>query len=160
MALREILKKDQELLRKKSRSVEKFDDRLLTLLDDMKETLHYANGCGLAAPQIGVLRRVVVIEVPKTENDPDSEMLYYEIINPMFLKKEGEQHEYEGCLSCPGEYGITTRPAYVKIEALDRFGKKFTLEGEGLLARAICHEIDHLDGILFIDHAEMVETEE
>lgn len=158
MALREILTKDQELLRKKSRPVEKFDDRLITLLDDMKETLHEANGCGLAAPQIGVLRRVVVIEVPEDEDDENSQKLYYEVINPMYLKKEGEQHDYEGCLSCPGEVGITTRPAYVKIEAYDRYGKKFTLDGRGLLARAICHELDHLDGILFIDHAEMIET--
>ena len=159
MALREILKKDQELLRKKSRPVEKFDDRLITLLDDMKDTMQSANGCGLAAPQIGVLRRVVVIEVPENEEDENSKMRYFEIINPMYLKKEGEQRDYEGCLSCPGEYGITTRPAYVKIEAYDRFGKKITLDGEGLLARAICHELDHLDGILFIDHAEMVEQE-
>lgn len=160
MALREILKKDQELLRKKSRPVGKFDDRLITLLDDMKETMHEANGCGLAAPQIGVLRRIVVIEVPEDETDENSKNIYFEIINPMYLKKEGEQHDYEGCLSCPGEFGITTRPEYVKIEAYDRFGKKFTLEGRGLLARAICHELDHLDGVLFIDHAEMVETEE
>ncbi len=160
MALREILKKDEELLRKKSRPVEKFDDRLITLLEDMKDTLHEARGCGLAAPQIGILRRIVVIEVPEDETDENSKDLYFEIINPMYLKKEGEQKEYEGCLSCPGEFGITTRPEYVKIEAYDRFGKKFTLEGRGLLARAICHELDHLDGVLFIDHAEMVETEE
>ncbi len=158
MAIREIVTKENDLLRKKSRKVEDFNERLHILLDDMIETMRHANGVGLAAVQVGVLKRAIVIEIPKEDNEEETDL--YEIINPAFLKKEGEQRGYEGCLSCPGETGITTRPNHVKIEAYDRFGKYFTLEGEGLLARALCHEIDHLDGVLYLDIAEDVEYDE
>lgn len=158
MAIREIVTKDNDLIRKKSRAVEKFDQRLHLLLDDMAETMRKSNGVGIAAVQVGVLKRAVIIEIPKDEEGEETD--YYELINPAFLKKEGEQRGYEGCLSCPKQTGITVRPAYVKVEAYDRFGKKFTLEGTELLAKALCHEIDHLDGILFTDIAEEIETEE
>ena len=151
MAKLKILKDGDTALRLKSRPVTDINNRILTLLDDMTDTMHHADGVGLAAPQIGVLRRVVVIEC-----EPDNVL---ELINPVIVEKRGEQHELEGCLSVPGRQGYTDRPAYVKVEALNRNGEKITLEGEGLLARAFCHEIDHLDGILYIDHAEMVVEE-
>jgi peptide deformylase len=142
MALRNIIKKGDELLYKKSRPVEKFDERLWTLLDDMAETMHKANGCGLAAVQVGILRRVVVIDV--------SDGLI-ELVNPEIIKTSGSQQEVEGCLSCPGISGITKRPMRVTVRAQDRHGKEFTIAGDRLLARAFCHEIDHLDGKLFVD---------
>jgi peptide deformylase len=113
-------------------------------MDDMIETMRAAGGCGLAAPQVGVLRRIAVIEVEDGK--------VYELINPKIIAYAGEQHESEGCLSNPGEYGITKRPMRVKVEAFDRFGNEVSYEGEGLLARAFCHEIDHLDGVLFKDN--------
>jgi peptide deformylase len=151
MAKLKILKDGDTALRLKSRPVTDINKRILTLLDDMTETMRHADGVGLAAPQIGVLRRVVVIEC-----EPGNVL---ELINPVIVEKSGKQHELEGCLSVPGRQGYTDRPMHVKVEALNRNGEKITLEGEGLLARAFCHEIDHLDGILYIDHADMAVEE-
>lgn len=153
MAIRNIIQEPNETLRKKCRSVDRISDRILQLLDDMKETLAQAEGVGLAAPQVGVLRRVVVIDVGEGP---------MELINPEIVASSGEQTGEEGCLSCAGRWGIVTRPNYVKIKALDRQGKLRTYEGEGLLARAFCHEIDHLDGKLFVDimTEEIVEEED
>lgn len=158
MALRNILTKEQPLLYKKSRVVTDFNPRLHQLLDDMRETLLQANGVGLAAPQVGVLRRaVLVIET----NVPDGEKEYViELINPEILEVSGEQDGPEGCLSVPGEYGLVKRPMHVKVRAQDRFGETFEVEGEGLTARCFCHEIDHLDGIVFTSKAERMLTEE
>ena len=146
MAILKILKEDDELLRKPSREVTEITPRILQLLDDMKDTLHKANGCGLAAPQVGVLRRIVLVEVEEGE--------LYEMINPEIIERSDEiQEELEGCLSVPGKWGITRRPMTVTVKAMDRNGKYYTLTGSELLARAICHETDHLDGILYVDHA-------
>lgn len=142
MALRNIVQEPNETLRKKCRKVEQITDRILQLLDDMKETLAKADGVGLAAPQVGVLRRVVVIDIGEGP---------MELINPEILETSGEQTGEEGCLSVAGRWGVVTRPNYVKVKAMDRQGKECIYEGEGLLARAFCHEIDHLDGRLFID---------
>mgnify|MGYP001073564225 CR=1 FL=1 len=143
MAIRKILTEDEELLHKKSKPVTEFNERLWQLLDDMAETLKQADGVGLAAPQVGVLRRVFIMDLGDG---------VVEVINPEFVEKKGRQEDVEGCLSCPGEYGITVRPAYVKIKAQDRHGNEFFLDGEELKARCICHEYDHLDGILFKKH--------
>ncbi len=151
MAKLKILKDGDTALRLKSRPVTDINKRILTLLDDMTETMRAADGVGLAAPQIGVLRRVVVIDCEPGE--------VLELINPVIVERSGEQYEIEGCLSVPGRQGYTHRPMHVKVEALNRAGEKVTLEGEGLLARAFCHEIDHLDGILYIDHADMAVEE-
>ncbi len=145
MATRNIVKVGDDILRKKSRPVEKFDKRLWQLLDDMKETMYLANGVGLAAVQVGVLRRVVVLDCSQDRTD------YLELINPEIIDTEGEQREQEGCLSLPGECGITLRPAVVRVKAQDREGNWCVYKGEGLKARCFCHEIDHLDGILFTD---------
>ena len=142
MALRNIVKLGDPVLKKISRSVLNFDDRLHILLDDMKDTLIDEQGAGLAAPQVGVLRRVCLVDV----GDEDG---IIELINPSIVEKRGLQFEAEGCLSIPGESGITKRPMWVKVKAQDRYGKTFYIEGEGLKARAFCHEIDHLDGILY-----------
>lgn len=142
MALRNIVQDGDSVLRKKCRVVTDFNDRLHILLDDMKETLIHANGAGLAAPQVGVLKRVAIVSV-------DDE--YYELINPEIVKTEGEETSPEGCLSIPGVCGTVSRPYKVTVKAQDRYGKEFTARGEGLLARAFCHELDHLDGILFKD---------
>lgn len=147
MAKLKIVKVGDETLRKVCRPVDKITPRTLTLLDDMLETMRDANGCGLAAPQVGILRRIVVIEVE--EGKP------IELINPRIIAFAGEQREQEGCLSIPGRWGITKRPKHVTVRALDRYGKEFDISGSDLLARAFCHEIDHLDGKLFID--EMIE---
>ena len=152
MALLNILKKSEPALRKKSREVTEITPRILTLLDDMIETLHEANGAGLAAPQVGVLRRVCIIETEDTG--------LVELINPVIIAAEGEQEELEGCLSIPGEWGYTHRPQKVTVRALGRDGKEFTVTGEGLAARAFCHEIDHLDGVLYTDVAVHMLTEE
>lgn len=144
MALRQIVREGDPVLRKISRPVEVFDERLWTLLDDMADTMYRAEGAGLAAPQVGVLRRVVVIDVGEG---------LIELVNPVIVKKSGKQEEVEGCLSCPGQSGVTRRPMRVTVEAQNRRGKPITLSGDGLLARAFCHEIDHLDGILFKDNA-------
>ncbi len=140
MAIRKIVKEGDDVLAKKCRPVEKFDIRLAQLLDDMAETLHLANGVGLAAPQVGILRRVVIIDIGEG---------VIELINPKIVAYSGEQETLEGCLSCPGEWGITRRPEYVKVKAQDRNGKEFTIDGKGLLAKAFCHELDHLEGIIF-----------
>ena len=142
MALRNIVQEPNETLRKNCRKVEKITERILQLLDDMKETLAKADGVGLAAPQVGVLRRVVIIDVGEGP---------MEMINPEILETSGEQTGEEGCLSVSGRWGVVTRPNYVKVKAMDRQGNERIYEGEGLLARAFCHEIDHLDGRLFID---------
>lgn len=143
MAILNILKEGDPLLRKTSREVEEITPRIKTLIDDMVETLHRANGCGLAAPQVGILRRVVIVET-----EPG---VIYKMINPEIIKTSGEQEEAEGCLSIPGKWGITKRPAKVTVRATGIDGRKFEVTGEGLLARAFCHELDHLDGKLFID---------
>lgn len=140
MAIRNIVKKGDPILAKKSRRVEKFDARLWQLLDDMKETMYQANGVGLAAVQVGILRRAVVIDCGDG---------YIELINPEIIDKEGEQLAEEGCLSFPGESGVTLRPAVVRVKAQDRNGKWCIYKGEELKARCFCHEIDHLDGIVF-----------
>ena len=142
MALRNIVKEGDSVLRKNCREVTDFNDRLHILLDDMKDTLIEADGAGLAAPQVGILKRVAIVSVDDA---------YYEIINPEIIAVEGEQTGPEGCLSVPGVYGTVSRPMKVTVKAFDRNGKEFTVSGEGLLARAFCHEIDHLDGILFKD---------
>lgn len=144
MAKLKIVKYGDEILRKVCRPVEKITPRTLTLLDDMIETMREANGCGLAAPQVGVLRRIAVVEVNEGE--------VIELINPKIVAFAGEQREEEGCLSLPERWGRTVRPQHVTVRAIDRQGKPFEVSGSGLLARAFCHEIDHLDGKLFIDH--------
>ncbi len=143
MAKLKIVKFGDPMLRKVSRPVEEITPRILTLLDDMTETMREAGGCGLAAVQVGVLRRVVVIEIEDGQ--------VYELINPKIVAFAGEQQEQEGCLSNPGAYGITKRPKAVTVRALDRYGKEFELNGTDLMARAICHECDHLDGRLYTD---------
>lgn len=140
MAIRNIVKQGDSVLTKKCRRVDKFDDRLFELLDDMKETLKQSGGVGLAAPQVGVLKRVVVIDVGDGA---------IELINPEIIKSKGHQQSIEGCLSCPDIWGVTNRPMYVTVKAQNRNGEEFTMDGEGLLAKAFCHECDHLDGILF-----------
>lgn len=144
MGIRKIIRKGDLSLKKKSRPVTEYNARLQILLNDMRETLEEANGVGLAAPQVGVLRRAVLVADISGE-----EPIYYELINPEIVEREGEQIGPEGCLSLPNIWGIVTRPEKVKVKAFDRSGKPFELEAEGLLARACCHEIDHLDGILF-----------
>ena len=143
MALRNIVKVGDPILNKTSRKVEKFDDRLATLIDDMFATLYKENGVGLAAVQVGILKRVVVIDVGEGP---------MELVNPEITLKEGEQREQEGCLSLPGKWGTTVRPMKVQVKAQDRNGKWQVFTGEGLKARAFCHELDHLDGILFTSH--------
>lgn len=143
MAKLKIVKFGDPILRKVSRPVEEITPRILTLLDDMTDTMREAGGCGLAAVQVGVLRRVVVIEVEEGK--------VIELINPKIIAFAGEQEEMEGCLSFPGNYGICKRPAHVTVKAMDRQGKTFTISGEGLLARALCHECDHLDGKIYTD---------
>lgn len=149
MAIRQIVKEGDAVLTKKCRTVEKFDARLSTLIDDMTETLHLANGAGLAAPQVGILRRVVVIDIGEG---------VIELVNPKIIAYSGEQETLEGCLSCPGEWGYTRRPDFVKVMAQDRNGNEFTIEGRDLLAKAFCHELDHLDGIIFKQKATRILT--
>ena len=141
MALRTIVTKEDDVLSKMARTVERFDKRLHILLDDMSDTLRDVQGVGLAAPQVGVLRRVAVVDAG------DEGMI--ELVNPRIIHAEGEQEGPEGCLSVPGVYGIVKRPMKVAVRAQDRHGKTFEKTGEALLARAFCHEIDHLDGKLF-----------
>lgn len=144
MALRKILTAEESTLHKVCRPVTKFDKKLHELLDDMAETLYDANGAGLAAPQVGILRRVVVIDI-------GDELI--ELINPEILETSGEQDGAEGCLSVPGEFWMVKRPNYVKARAQDRDGNWFELEGEELMARCICHECDHLDGHIYTEIA-------
>lgn len=158
MALRHILTKEEPDLYKKSRPVTAFNERLHQLLDDMAETLGQANGVGLAAPQVGVLRRAVLV---METNVPEGESEYIiELINPEIIERSGIQKGAEGCLSVPGEYGIVERPMHVKVRAQDRFGEWFEAEGDGLTARCFCHEIDHLDGVVFTSRCERMLTEE
>lgn len=149
MAKLKIRKAGDEILRKVCRPVEEITPRILTLLDDMTETMRAADGCGLAAPQVGVLRRMAVVEVEEGN--------VIELINPRIIATAGEQQESEGCLSIPGRYGITRRPKHVTVRALNRKGETFEVSGSDLLARALCHEIDHLDGRLFTDVAIIME---
>ena len=142
MGLRNIRVNDDPILKKKSRTVEVFDERLHTLIDDMKDTMYDADGCGLAAVQVGILKRVIVVDVGEGP---------MELVNPEIISQEGEQYETEGCLSLPGKSGITKRPMTVKVKAQDRNGKWCQYKGEGLKARAFCHEIDHLDGHLYTE---------
>ena len=146
MALRTILTQGDATLNKISRPVEKFDEKLHVLLDDMKETLAHANGAGLAAPQIGILRRVVLVV------DADDEVL--ELINPTLIYTEGEQTDLEGCLSVPGKYGFVTRPYKARVRAQDRYGNTFEVDGEEIVARCFCHELEHLDGHLFTERVQ------
>ncbi len=156
MAILNILTEEDELLRKTSRPVSEITPRIITLLDDMKDTLIKANGVGLAAPQVGILRRIFIID---TGLEGDHEII--EFINPEIVETSGHQEEVEGCLSVPGKYGVTSRPMTVTVEALDRHGKKFRYTGSELYGRCLCHEYDHLDGKLYIDEAiEMLDPED
>ena len=151
MGLRKILTDKEPALHKVCKPVEKFDRKLHKLLDDMKETLLDANGVGLAAPQVGILRRVVIVDLGE-------EML--ELINPVLVETDGEQEGPEGCLSVPGRYGLVKRPYYAKVRAQDRNGEWFEAEGEELIGRCFCHELDHLDGILYTQVMERFLTDE
>lgn len=142
MALRNIRKLGDDILRKKCRTVEKIDEKIITLLDDMADTLYEAEGVGLAAPQVGVLKRIALVDVGDG---------LIELINPEIIHTEGLQIADEGCLSVPGKYGKVERPKVVTVRATDRNGNEFEITGEDLLARAFCHEIDHLDGVVFVD---------
>lgn len=144
MALRNIVKHGDPVLRKNCRAVVDFDEKLATVLDDMKDTMYAAEGVGLAAPQVGIMRRYCIVDVGDG---------LIEFINPVIIETSGEQTDMEGCLSLPGESAEVTRPMNVTVRAQDRNGKVFTVKGEGLKARAFCHEIDHLDGVLYIDKA-------
>ena len=152
MAIREIRKYDDPALYKVCRPVEKFDERLGELLDDMAETMYQANGVGLAAPQVGILRRVCVVM------NEDDEII--ELVNPEIIATDGEQTGLEGCLSVPGKFGIVTRPYTVRVRAQDRDGAFFEVEDEALTARCFCHEIEHLDGHLFVERTDHLLTEE
>jgi len=165
MALRNLRYNDESILRKKTREIKEIDDKVLQLLDDMKETLEDINGLGLAAPQIGLLKRVAII-IYEGEDDEEGiegegetaeveerEPQLIELINPVIIEQTGVQKVEEACLSITDKKGIVERPMFVKVKALNRYGEEFEITGEGLLARALCHEIDHLDGILFIDKA-------
>ena len=150
MAKLKIVKVGDDVLRKKCRPVEEITPKIIRLLDDMAETMHEANGVGLAAPQVGILRRIVVIEVEEGN--------LIELINPKIIAYAGEQDGTEGCLSVPGKWGMVKRPMHVTVRATNRHGEEFELTGSELLARAICHELDHLDGKLYIDVARNIET--
>ena len=143
MAIRQVRYKEDDVLYKECKEVKKFDEKLGILLDDMYDTMKKANGVGLAAPQVGILKRAVVIDFGEDR---------IELINPQIIETSGLQTGTEGCLSFPNVWGEVERPNYVKVKAFDRYGKEFELEGEELLARAICHECDHLDGIVFTSH--------
>ena len=153
MALRKIIERGDPCLNKVCRRVTEFNPHLHQLLDDMGETLSDANGAGLAAPQVGVLRRVCLVLDMETEE-------YIELVNPEIVEARGEQTGLEGCLSVPGKWGIVTRPDYVRVRAQDRDGAWFEAEGEGLTARAFCHEIEHLDGHLYTEHIDRFLTDE
>ena len=145
MAKLKIVKIGDDTLRKVCRPVDKITPRIITLLDDMVETMRATNGVGLAAPQVGILRRIVVVEVEPGE--------VYELINPKIIAFSGEQEGAEGCLSVPGKWGLVKRPMHVTVRALNRKGETVEISGSGLTARAFCHELDHLDGKLYIDSA-------
>ena len=145
MAIRNVVKVGDDLLRKKSKPVKRFDENLWELLDDMRETMYKNNGMGLAAVQVGVLKRVIIIEANN---------MFLELINPEILAMSGSDVEKEGCLSVGSKYEYVNRPMQVTVKAQDRLGYEFTITGEKYLARVLCHEIDHLDGVLFIDKVE------
>lgn len=152
MALRKIVIKSDEILRKKCKPVLNFDEKLGILLDDMAETMYKANGVGLAAPQVGILRRAVVVDVGEG---------LLELVNPEIIKSKGSQRDVEGCLSCPDDWGYVVRPNEIIVKAQDRTGKYIQLKLKEFFARAVCHELDHLEGQLFIDIAdEMVDPDE
>ena len=153
MALRKIVEQGEDCLTKVCRPVTAFNGRLHQLLDDMAETLAEANGAGLAAPQVGVWRRVCLVLDEETEE-------YLELINPEILSQEGQQTGLEGCLSVPGKWGMVTRPAKVRVRAQDRYGDWFEAEGTELTARAFCHEIEHLDGHMYTEHIDRFLTDE
>lgn len=144
MALRQVRLEGDEILRKKSKEVKEIDSKIIQLLDDMADTMYKNDGVGLAAPQVGILKKIIVVDVGEG---------LLELINPEIIEKEGEVCNKEACLSVPGIFGEVTRPAKIKVKALDRNGETIIIEAENYLAQAICHEIDHLDGILFIDKA-------
>lgn len=151
MAIRNVVQAGDETLRTKCFPVENFDEGLWTLLDDMKDTVKKEQGAGLAAPQVGILRRVVVVDVEEG---------YFEFVNPRILSQKGEQTGWEGCLSVRGKRGLVSRPMKLKLAYQDRNGNELTLQAKGFFARAICHELDHLDGVLYIDKATFVERAE
>lgn len=145
MAIRNVVKMGDPVLNKKAKKVVDFNEKLHTLLDDMADTMYNEDGVGLAAPQVGILRRAVVVDIGTG---------LIELINPQIIVQEGEQTDVEGCLSVVDYVAEVTRPNYVKVKAQDRNGKDFEIEGEGLMARAFCHELDHLEGILFVERVE------
>ena len=151
MALRNIREDGDPILRKKCRPVTEFNERLFELLDDMAETMYEAPGVGLAGPQVGVLRRIFIVSVDDK---------YFECINPVIVSQSGKQIGEEGCLSVRGKYGTVERPNKVTVKALDRYGKPFTVKAEGFLARAFCHENDHLNGVLYVDKAVNIRNED
>ena len=148
MAIREVVQVGDDVLRQKCFPVESFDEKLHAFLEDMKETVKKEQGAGLAAPQVGVLRRLAVVDVEEG---------YFELINPVILQAKGEQSGWEGCLSVRGKSGIVSRPMKVTVSYQDRNGDKYLLKAKGFFARAICHELDHLDGVLYIDKASHIE---
>ena len=148
MAIRNVVQVGDDVLRQKCFPVENFDESLHKLLDDMKDTVKKEQGAGLAAPQVGILRRAVVVDVEEG---------YFEFVNPVIVSQKGEQTGWEGCLSVRGKSGIVSRPMKVKLAYQDRNGEKYVLQAKGFFARAICHEIDHLDGVLYIDKATHIE---
>ena len=150
MAIRNVVQVGDEVLRQRCFEVETFDEKLWTLLEDMKDTVKKEHGAGLAAPQVGILRRVVVVDVDEG---------YFEFINPVLLIQKGSQTGWEGCLSVRGKSGVVTRPSRVTLSYQDRFGEKHVLKAKDFFARAICHELDHLDGVLYIDKATQLEKE-
>lgn len=151
MALRKVVTSEDPVLRKTSRKVEKFDQKLFDLLDDMKDTMEDAQGVGLAAVQVGILRQVVVIDVGDG---------LIELINPEIVETSGEEEDTEGCLSVPNQWGLVKRPTYAKVKAQNRKGQWFWCKGEGLKARCLCHELDHLKGVIFTDYVENMLTED
>lgn len=153
MALRNIIEQGDPTLNKICRPVTSFNSRLHTLLDDMVETLANANGAGLAAPQVGILRRVCVVMDVDTEE-------FFELVNPEVVAQEGEQEGLEGCLSVPGKWGLVKRPTHVRVRAQDRNGTVFEMEGDDLMARTLCHEIEHLDGHLYTEHIDRFLSDE
>ncbi len=159
MAIRNIREVGDKVLNKVAKEIKEVDKKLQILIEDMLDTMYDANGVGLAAPQVGILKRLVVIDVSEEGNDPII------LINPVILEKDGEQIGDEGCLSVPGKVGTVSRPEYVKIKAYNEKMEEYTMEGTGLLARAFCHELDHLDGKLYVDQTigelrDVVATEE